>query len=180
MALGLFGYRAAASGLYPLVFIDYSPITNNEIERNLSLAYGYYHNALLYSGGDPGKLDVPESYSELKRAVIDEAISRKIILRELKSRVSSEEINEISDRNIGKVLTENPEIEKGVEKLYGVSLADFKEQILLPQAHREILEGRMNLDNQDFSAWLKKTRMESSIIILTSSFSWNGEKVTLK
>ena len=180
MAAGLAGYFMVLDGFHLMIFVNYRPIFRNDVERNLSLAYEYYHNALIYSGSDPGKLDTPESYNELKRAVIDETVSREIIMRELKSRVYSGEINEIADRNIGKVLDENPEIKEGVEKLYGLSLAEFREQILLPQAYREILEGRMNLDNQDFNSWLERARKESSVIILSSNFSWDAGKVILK
>ncbi len=180
MALGVSAYALSLNGSYPLIFVNYRPIFRNEVEHDLSLAYEYYHNALIYSGNDPAKLDAPESYNELKRAVIDEAISREIILRELKSRVGSGEIDDIADRNIGKVLDENKETEEGVKKLYGLSLAEFREQVLLPQAYREILEGRMNLNNQDFNSWLEKIRKESRVVILSSNFTWDGEKVVLK
>ncbi len=180
MLIGLSGYLMVLDGFHPMIFVNFRPIFRNEVERNLSLAYEYYHNALLYSGSDPGKLDATESYNELKRAVIDETVSREIIMRELKSRIYSKEISEVAERKISNALDENPEIKEGVEKLYGLSLAEFREQILLPQAYREILEGRMNLNNQDFNSWLEKTRKESSVIILSSNFSWDGEKVILK
>ncbi len=180
MTIGLLSYRVAWDGLYPLVFVNYSFITGDEVDRNLSLAYDYYRNALTYSGSDPSKLDVPDSYNELKRAVIDEMISREIIMNELKSRVSSREIDEISEKNISAALKEAPQIADGINKLYGLSLADFKEQILIPQARKEILEGRMNLSSQDFNAWLGKARRESWILILSQDFVWDGAKVVLK
>lgn len=180
MSLGLLAYRAAWEGFYPLIFVNYHPIYGEEIDRDLSVSYEYYHNALTYSGIDPGKLDIPDSYNELKRAVIDDAITREIIFRKLSSIADSGDINEVSRRNIENVLAKKPGIEVGVEKLYGLSLAKFKEQILLPQAYREILEGRMNLDNQNFNSWLKKARSESRVVILSPGFGWDGERVVAK
>ncbi len=179
MAIGLFGYKAAWGGFFPLVFVNFLPIYSNEIDRDLSLAYTYYQNAMIYSGGDPTKLESRESYNELKRAVIDEAISREIIYRELESIMGRSEIDEISGRNIEKALDGRADTEEGVEKLYGLNLEDFKAQILLPQARKEILEGRMTLKNLDFNSWLGKTRSESSIMIFSSVFGWDGERVVL-
>lgn len=179
MVFGLLGYRIAWGGLYPLVLVDYSVITGSEIASDLDVAYDYYQNALLYSGENPEKLDIPESYNELKRAVMDEAISREIILRELNSSVGMDEADKVVERKIEKSLFRSSKIEAGVETLYGLSLDEFKNKVLRPQAYREILEGRMNLGGRNFSSWLQNARAESRIIILSPDFSWDGKAVII-
>lgn len=180
MGIGLSGYRIAKDGFYPVIFVNFNAISESVIEKNTNLAYSYFHNLSALYGSDSSKLDLPESYLELRRAVLDSAVSDELILLELRKLVSLEEIEIVANRKIDATLKENKIVVEGVQNLYGLTLENFRNDVLMPQAYREILEGRMRLNGQDFDSWLAEARKKSKVIVLLPDFEWNGEKVVLK
>ena len=81
------------------------------------------------------------------------------------------------DNKVQEVL-KGKDVGKEIETLYGLSLDEFKERVLRPQAEREILVGRFFLENKSFDDWLKESK--AKIIILMPGLEWNGEKVVIK
>ena len=82
------------------------------------------------------------------------------------------------------------DIGKEVETLYGVSLGEFKERFLKPQARKEIFESRLALENQELSAkggsasggnnWLKEIKSKTKAMIFLPGFEWSGGQVIIK
>lgn len=178
MGSGLLSYKVSTDGLYPIVTVNYSAITAQAFEKNLDIVYGFSRNVANVSGTNPEKLNSPDFFQELKPKVLDDMISRELIFQELKKRIGAGEATAIAEKNISNALSGKKDASEGIEKLYGLSLAEFKESVLLPQAYQEILAGRMDLADEDFSAWLRNARKTGSILIFYPGLSWNGERVT--
>ena len=179
MASGIGAYEGAKSGNYPVVIVDFDMITEKEVQRDFSTAYRYFQNALLVSGADPRVLETSESHKEIRRATLDKLITDKLILNELKVR-AKDDFKSIADKNIEQYIQNNENISEGAEKIYGLSLADFKGQVLIPQAYKEILEGRMFLNKENFDEWLKNKKSTTRIIILSPDLQWDGNSVKLR
>ncbi len=180
MATGITASAIVRNGGYPVAMVNYRFISETTLQKSTETAYGYLQNILSLSGADPEKLNAPDSYRELKREALDDLISRELIRQELGKRMSDGERDTIAARNIAQLLEGNIKLEEGVEKLYGLTMEEFKARLLMPQAYSEILEGRMNLNNEDFSIWLMSARKNSSVAIFYPGFSWDGEKVIAK
>jgi len=74
-----------------------------------------------------------------------------------------------------------PPFQESAAAVYGLTGAEFKELVLTPQAHRELLEGRLSLENADFQSWLHEARQNAAVYIFINGLKWNGtEVVTVK
>jgi len=180
IAVGLFSYLGVSIGYYPAAIVNADVITARTLEGDLLAAYTYFKNAALVYGVDPNSLDTDASITELKRATLDKLITDKIILEELKNRINKNEFNSIAEKNINNLLEDNDTILEAAEKLYGLDVTAFKKIVLLPQAYKEILEGRMYLENEDFNKWLTEAKKDAWIVILNPNLVWQGGEVKIK
>ena len=178
MASGIGAYRAVKNGAYPVAFVDFNLITEKEVRKDFAAAYKYFQNALLVSGSDPRALETLEAHKEIRRAALDKLIADRLIYNELEARLNNE-FKAIADKNIEQYIQNNKNISEGAEKIYGLSLADFKGQVLMPQAYKEILQGRMFLNKENFDEWLKNKKSTVRIIILSPDLQWDGSSVKL-
>jgi hypothetical protein len=178
MSVGIGSYFMVRERLYPAAVVNLGIITEKEVGRDSLAAYNYFKNNLLVSGTDPTVLDTPEYQVEIRRAALDKLISDSLIYKELSSRFKNDFID-AAERNVGQFISSNENLEMGAKILYGLDLPEFKERILLPQAYREILEGRMFLADEDFENWLTTARSEAKVLIISPIFSWEDGRVVI-
>ena len=178
MTAGLGSYLTFRNGWYPAAIVNFDIITAKTLNKTYFVAYRYFQNVLLASGKDTKELEKKETRGELRRAAIDKLITDSLIYRELERRFS--DFNGIAEKNIKEYLKNNADLEKGAKVLYGMEFPEFKKQILLPQAYQEILEGRMFLNNENFSVWLGGERSRAKIFILLPDLKWDGNVIKLR
>ncbi|MBI3045928.1 MAG: hypothetical protein HYY86_00065 [Candidatus Harrisonbacteria bacterium] len=179
MLFGTGAYFAVQNGWYPIALVNFDILTKKSVEKDSAAAFRYFQNALLASGSDPRQLEKPESRKEIRRAVLDKLIVDSLIYQELQSKFPNE-FRDIAEKNINQFVQNNNNVEQGAKLLYGLEWPDFKERILLPQAYREILEGRMFLNNENFSDWLVQKRGLARVIIFTPDLQWEDNGVKLR
>jgi len=179
IAAGLGSHFLVKNGNYPSAIVGFDIITVKEVDKDSSAAQKYLQNLALLSGSDPKELDKPEARKEIRRAVLDKLISDVLVYAELDKRFP-EEFQAIADNNINKILEDKNNLATGVKALYGLDLQVFRERVLLPQAYKEILEGRMFLANEKFDDWLQNRRAQASVIILTPDLQWEGNSVKFR
>ncbi len=172
---GLSAYLLVHNGLYPVTIVNFHMISAKTLEKDYDAAFRYFYNALSTYGSNPEVLQREVSQKEIRRATLNKLITDRLIYDEVKKRIggSLDEITEkIIDQNIN-----SAKLEQAVEKIYGLKMEDFKQQILVTQAHREILEGRMLVNKESFDDWLKNTSAQARVVILLPDFYWDGERV---
>jgi len=176
MLSGTGSYFAVQNGWYPIALVNFDIITKKSVEKDSAAAFRYFQNALLTSGSDPGQLERPESKKEIRRAVLDKLIADSLIYQELQSKFPRE-FQGIAEKNINQFIQDNDNVEQGAKLLYGLEWPDFKERVLLPQAYREILEGRMFLNNENFNDWLAKERASARVIVFMPGLKWENGSI---
>ncbi|OGY67282.1 MAG: hypothetical protein A3H63_02610 [Candidatus Harrisonbacteria bacterium RIFCSPLOWO2_02_FULL_45_10c] len=180
MVFGVAAYMALHNGQYPISIVNSHIITASTVEKNFVASLTYLQNAALVYRSNPALLETAAARGEIKRATLDKLITDALILSELKTRVSGEEIDTIADTKINQFLYENSDVERAAQALYGLSLAEFKSRVLIPQAYREILEGRMFLAKEDFGAWLSEAKRSARVLVFISDLEWTGEQISIK
>lgn len=178
IAFGMVCFVIARLGFYPVVLVNFKAITAAEIEKNVLVTENYFRNLSLLYGTDSGVLDKTESREELRRATLDRLISGILIYAELNKKVK--DFQSIAENKIKEAISDKGNLEEGIKKIYGLTAAEFKNQVLLPQAYQEILEGRMFLENKNFEEWLKTEKKNSRVIILLSEFAWSDVSVVIR
>ncbi len=169
-----------SSRSYPVAVVNFSSIGYASFKKDTAAATQYYAKALeTYNKGQANLVNAPDVQMEIEKAVLDRLIENSLIDKELRKIMKSSDIENIINNKIGQA-TEGVDISKEVETLYGLSIADFKENVLKPQARQDALEGRFILENKNMSDWLKEARSKAQVWILIPNFSWNGEEVVVK
>ncbi len=165
---------------YPALMVGWRPIAYGEFRTAYNSALTYYGKALqTYDRSSSRVLDSSETKQDIKRAIIDKIIEDRLVEADLRRRMSAEEISNVVRRKISEA-TSGAEIANEVRTLYGLTLDEFGDYILEPQAEREILEGRLILEGKNFTDWLREARSAARITILLPGFEWDGGEVISK
>lgn len=175
MGVGFGAFLFIHNGYYPIALVNFHVITAKVLEENYQAALNYFQKAILTYGSDPAVLKKAESLQEIKRAALNKLITDFLIYQEAKKRLGGG-----LDSVMEKIVNNNsndPKLAQAAQEIYGLSLEDFKSQVLTAQAYKEILEGRMNLSNENFDAWLKNASEQAKVIILLPEFYWDGQQV---
>lgn len=175
LGIGIIIFSFVQDGVYPVAMVDYHPIDAKTLDKDYRAALNYFRNALLTYGSDPKVLESSVSQKEIRRAALNKLIDDFLIYREAKKRLGSD-LGRVTEKIIEQNI-KDPKLESAVKEIYGLSLNDFKSGVLTAQAHKEILEGRMTLNNENFDDWLKKESGQAKIIILLPEFYWDGQQV---
>ncbi len=164
---------------YPIALVNLHFITLNSFEKDYIAAANYYRNLLeTYNKDQTPILDSPEIQQEISRAVLERSVESILIHQELKKQLKAGELQKMVDDRIQEVL-KGKDLEKKVKTLYGLSMDGFKERILKPEAEREIITGRLFLQNKNFDDWLKDAKKQARVVILLSNLRWDGSGVVM-
>src|SRR3989338_11359268 len=147
MFSGLTAYLFVHNGYYPVAIVDSRMILARDFEREFNSALIYYQNALAtYSDQKIDLTRVADFVLELRRATLDNLIEDVLISNELKGRLGD---------SLEKVLVEKlPSFNESAAALYGLTPSEFKERVLVPQAHREFLESYLVKEKSNLQDWL--------------------------
>ncbi len=165
--------------LYPAATVNGRCITDKKYEDSFAVAYNYSKKILEAQRGDLEIINTAEFQKRTKQTVLDTLIEQDLINAYLKTTMKRSELKEIIDGKINDALAGN-DIKKGVEDLYGISMEDFRESILVPQAKREIIEGKFFIENKNFEDWLKEQKTKARVSIFVSGVRWNNGKAEMQ
>lgn len=176
--VGLGGYYLVHYGYYPIALVNSQIITANRFEIEYAVAYNYYVRALSDAKDtDPKARDFKR---ELRRAVLDNLIEQALVQQDLNVRVGKD-LNQIVQ---GKILNSQKLDPKTLEEtarvVYGLDLSDFQSLVLVPQAEKEILQGRLFLEKKDYEQWLQEAKKTAKVFIVTPEFYWQDASVKLR
>jgi len=178
------GIYIITSQSYPVVIVNWQPISAKSFNNDFNTAVFYYGKVIeTYNKNTTSSINTPEVNAEIKRAVLDKSIENILILNELEKRLKNSELDQMVKNKIDEIL-KGQDIEKQVATIYNLSLNAFKEQILTPEARLEILQARLMLENNlsagGFDEWLINAKKQAKVVILLSGFGWDGEGVVVK
>jgi hypothetical protein len=161
---------------YPVISVNGEPITNKKVKLYLKATVNYYEN---YKNTYENQTNLKQKEINLDGAevqILNQLIDQKIISQEVKKRLGKD-YKEIIEEKIKSYL--NSEIINAGKTLLGLTPQEFENEILKPQAEHDVLAGRLFLENQNISNWLKNQRKNAKIIVFNSKFKWNGQDLEL-
>ena len=164
---------------YPIILVGSNIITAKNFNEDFSASLNYYEQNQKIYGGDSQLLQSEEVKNEIKRALLTSLIEDILIDKELRKEMKSEDLARLVINKIGDI-KQGENAEKAAKILYGFSYDIFKKKILEPMAKKEILEGRLYLNDKNIDEYLEKIKSKTKIIILLPEFDWNGKEVIMK
>jgi hypothetical protein len=166
---------------YPVISVNNVPISAKKLNINMRAAI-YYLNTYKKLQ-EERRLNQNTSASlkelsqgEIKLFVLNQLIENELIHQEAEKRIGSN-LKDLVNEKINNYL--NPELEIAALEIYGLNKNDFKNEILIPQAEKDILAGRLFLENKNIADWLKEQKKQAKVIVFDKKFKWNGENLEL-
>lgn len=151
--------------LYPVAFSSNWFITEKQLDKITAASLVYYQKTLsVYATSTP--IIGAELKKEIKRAALDKMIEDKIIDETLIKKLGAKELKKLVNEKLAN-LSLSGEIANASQILYNLSLNDFKDLVLTPEAKREILE-EQGID-------LREIKKSHYPIILAPGFYWQSE-----
>lgn len=166
----LAGY-AVLRGSYPVMIVDGATVSDRVFQKKYGGALAYYESALQTYTGALQEFGANER-RELKRAAL-EGLAEEALIHEELLRREPVELASIVENKTAEAL-KNPDFATAARALYGLSPEDAKRYLLVPQAEREILEGRLFLEKRELEEWLHASKRDASVTVLLPGFSWNN------
>ncbi len=172
--IGVAGYYVIHLGHYPVAIVNGSIITAKALNDEYGVALEYYAKTLAgQKDFDPTSTPVQK---ELRRAALNDLIDKSLIEAELKKRTGNN-FDAAVDERIASVNADTKTIADAAKNLYGLDLAGFRALVLVPQAEKELLEGRLFLEQKKLDDWLSQAEQTAKVTILTPELSWSTNKV---
>ncbi|RJP44345.1 hypothetical protein C4587_02095 [Candidatus Parcubacteria bacterium] len=171
---GLAAFFLASEGYYPVLLVGDRFVSARRFSRGYDAASTYYRNLVeTYDPGAPAEEKLkPE---DIQLSVLEQLVENVLVAEEAERRVG----NEFSALVRSKVqkFGDDPELEKAAAVLYGLHYRDFEDFVLVPQAEREILAGRLFLEGEKLEAWLEEAKKSARVVMFSSAFKWKEGKM---
>lgn len=177
IAGGLIAVSLVSSGYYPVLMVNGDFISAKRFLREYRAATIYYENLLkTYSQGigDEEKLG-PD---ELQLAVINSLIEKSLIADGARDE-AGDDFGYLLGNKLENVSVDK-ELEKAITSLYGMNRDEFILAVMVPQAEREILAGRIFLRGEKIDDWIADAKKDANVIIFSPNFKWDKEKIISK
>lgn len=167
------------AGLYPVVLVDSSPIWKNglqkaeEAEKKLTNTQA---KSLGFKSVNFGSSANKDLLKGLRQDILTALIENKVIKEEGVKIV--EKFEELSQKRMTDTLQGGgSDLSKAVRTVYNLSLKDFENMVLLPQARRDVLRVFLAGEGKNFEEWLKEAKQNKKIRLILVPYRWDGERV---
>ncbi|MBI4085356.1 MAG: SurA N-terminal domain-containing protein [Candidatus Liptonbacteria bacterium] len=166
-----------SSGYYPVAIVNGHFIPAKSFAHDYSIASTYYKN-LLKAGNASSSAQTSLTEDQIGQSVLSQLIENALIDGGVRKEVGGN-LNKMIDEKVNQAIA-FPDAEKAISAFYGITLEDFKKDILVPQAKRDILTGNLLLKGEKIDDWLQTAKKSSSVIVLSGRFYWDGENVGVR
>lgn len=170
-----------ALGFYPIAIVNGHFVWANNFRAYVGSALAYQQAAHdTYSASSTDDLVTASAQGEaaLGAAALDELVEQQLINQGLEKLVG-ENTNRLVTMKLEQLLKE-PDLPGASRALFQLDPTAFTNAILRPQAAREVLSGRIYIDNQTLEGWVTEARKSAKIRMLSSTYRWDGEHVQVK
>lgn len=159
---------------YPILMVNGSAVSVSRFSKNYRAASLYQNNLIKTYGLGQSQIQ-PLSGKDLEALILSQLVEKKLVDAGVRREVG----DDLEYLLLGKIqkYDESRELKSAVMSLYGMSYADFREEILVPQAERDVLAGRLYLRGENVDDWLAREKKSAKVIVFSKRFRWNGEKI---
>lgn len=177
MAAGICAVFLVSQGYYPVAMVQNSFVSERTFNEEYQAASLYYKNAMKTYGS---LLNQSSTLSDMdiEVSVMDQIIEDRIIRDKAQKEVGGD-LGELINSKVGKYASDE-NLAKAATALYGLNIKSFMANILVPQATREILTGRLSLRGEKIDEWLVSAKKSARVVIFSPQFRWDGERVSSK
>ncbi len=167
----------ATTGRYPIAFVNGDVITLRRLVQNYQAATLYYEGALKVYGADRDVAQYAEA-QDIETAVFTQLVEASLVAKGAREE-AGRDLPRLVDEKV-KRYDGDASLREAAESVYRMWFGDFKREVLVPQAKRDVLAGRLYLKGETFDAWLENAKRSANVVVLSNRFYWDGEKIGIR
>lgn len=168
-------FSLVSLGYYPIIFSEGDFISARSFYKNYYALSSYYENIIKTYGKNFES--TRKEPVDLKKIVLEGLIENSLIHRKLEMDVGRD-LKSLVRRKIEK-FEEDRTLKEASIVLYGLDFDEFKKIVLIPEAERDILIGRLLLRDEKLADWLSQEKQRAKVFIFSPNFKWDGGKVVV-
>lgn len=173
IVIGIGAIAAAffALGVFPVALVEREVIWYHDFSTTAN-AVTRYENVRRTAAGQPA-LSASET-SEVRKGVLENAIATRILEAYMRSQHSYDMYAQ-SARDIVSTALKSANaalLPKATDKLYGLSVEDFQQKILFPQALQDALRGGVEKDGKNFADVVSVELRKPTVRTFIVSWRW--------
>ena len=168
-----------AQKAYPVATVDDDFIPARQFQLAATAAQTYYQKISEVYGEVSSTSDAI-LIAETRAAALQALIEDVVIARELvRTRGEQGLDTEVSARVASALASSSMVTDESVGALFGLTVEQFKEIVLEPQARFEMLADTFTKKGEAIESWLQSELRRSRVSVLISDVAWTGDHVEL-
>lgn len=168
------GIAFVALGYYPVLLVNGTPVSARRFFQNVRSA-SVYEARLIET--------YPQSVSSTPRREIEAEVLNNLVEEALLNDEFHREVGREADTLVEEKLqnlSEHADLFQNTKMLYGLSMEEFRQAVLVPQAEKDILRGRLFLKGESIDEWMEAARHAAHVTVLSAKFYWDGKRIVPK
>lgn len=165
------------SGRYPIAMVNNRSISAQDFRAAYSFAKTSGDTFLRMYNPTSTKDVAQLSDKDLEIMVMDELVEDSLVHQEFIRQVG----REAGPLLAKKVLQyeRDPSFMEAAKQVLGVNLNDLQNMVLLPQAERDLLSGRLYLHGKNVEDWIKEARGKAQVSVFSNNMHWQDGRMVM-
>ena len=163
-------------GYYPIAIVNGHFITARAFASAWRAGASYSEQFMkVYQASSSTSASAGIPQTQLQAAVLDQLVEDQLVHDEVRTQLGRDYAY-LLENKIGKY-RQDAQLRAAAASVFGLDFASFQQQVLVPQAERDLLSGRLFMKGQALDDWISVARKNASVVLLSGSFSWQDGKV---
>lgn len=159
------------SGYYPALIVNGTPIWGRQVRTDRDAALSSYQKAVdTYASGTAVSGPSVES---IDAAVLSALVDRALIESELRQYFDTDTLGGLIAQKIAPFSSAAP----AGKAIYGLDEPVFRNEVLIPQAERDILSSKLFLEGKQFDVWFGEAEASAHVSVFYPGLHWDGKSI---
>ena len=162
-----------AFGYYPIASVNGRMITAREFSSTFRAGMNYSQE--FFSMASSSVSSTQASPMELQAVVLDQIVENVLVSQEVDKELGGD-AKQLTNEKVARY-DSSQKLHEAAARIFQMPYQDFAQLLLVPQAKRELLMGRLFLRNEKYEDWVARSRTEASVTLYSSEFKWQNGKI---
>ncbi|MDO8516201.1 MAG: hypothetical protein Q7S28_03055 [bacterium] len=165
-------------GSYPIASVNSKLILARELGTMYRASMAYQNNLIAFYNAQNGSttLQAPPD-AEVERSVLNQLIESRLVRAELERAQDPEVLKTLIEGKFDQYKASDFEKQATV---FGLTLNDYKDLILVPQAEHDILWNSLFVQGKDANAWLTEAKQGANVTLFSLKWKWDGKEAVAR
>jgi hypothetical protein len=158
-------------GYYPVLIVNGAPIFARQVWTDRAAALSSYQKVVdTYASGTA--VAAPSAAS-IDSAILSTLVDRMLIGAGLRQYFDARTLEEL----IAQKIAPFDSAAQAGKAIYGLDEPAFRNEVLIPQAERDILSSKLFLEGIQFNSWFSEAEASAKVSVFYPGLHWDGKAI---